>query len=45
MSDDEAAMRAEVARFNPADVEAYVRFMRRSADYETCHLIFEPAAE
>lgn len=32
MSDDEAAMRAEVARFNPADVEAYVRFMRRSAE-------------
>jgi phytoene desaturase len=29
-SGDDAAMRAEVARFNPADVEGYQRFMRRS---------------
>jgi phytoene desaturase len=27
---DDAAMRAEVARFNPADVEGFQRFMRRS---------------
>ena len=30
MSGDEAAMRAEVARFNPNDVEGFERFMRRS---------------
>src|SRR6202044_269119 len=30
MSGDEAAMRAEVARFNPDDVEGFQRFMRRS---------------
>jgi phytoene desaturase len=30
MSGDEAAMRAEVARFNPNDVEGFQRFMRRS---------------
>ena len=30
MSGDEAAMRAEVARFNPDDVEGFERFMRRS---------------
>jgi phytoene desaturase len=30
MSSDEAAMRAEVARFNPGDVEGFAGFMRRS---------------
>ena len=30
MSGDETAMRAEVARFNPADVSGFERFMRRS---------------
>src|SRR5579863_7164519 len=30
MSGDDAAMSAEVARFNPADVEGFQRFMRRS---------------
>ncbi|NMJ43398.1 phytoene desaturase [Roseomonas sp. JC162] len=39
VSDDEAAMRAEVARLSPGDVEGYERFMRLSA--ELCRLGFE----
>ena len=39
VSDDEAAMRAEVARLSRGDVEGYERFMRLSA--ELCRLGFE----
>jgi phytoene desaturase len=38
-SGDAEAMRAEVARFSPADVAGYERFMRHSA--ETCRVGFE----
>ena len=38
-SGDEAAMRAEIARFNPRDVDGFVRFMRRSE--EICRIGFE----
>jgi phytoene desaturase len=38
-SGDEAAMRAEVARFCPTDVPAWERYMRLSA--ETCRIGFE----
>lgn len=38
-SGDAAAMRAEVARLSPADVDGYERYMRLSA--ETCRIGFE----
>jgi len=38
-SGDAAAMRAEVARLSPADLDGYERFMRLSA--ETCRIGFE----
>jgi phytoene desaturase len=38
-SGDSEAMRAEVARFNPGDVEGYARFMDKSA--EICRIGFE----